>query len=215
MNPAFLLLAALLLSASPSWAGNWHTLQSNSQMTLEANDPELEVSDGDEKGQDKIRNKEKKLKVWSKSTYSRPEQARPGDFFYSSAKSLYAINCSKRTHRLQQKVYYAADDKEIKSVRYGENGKNESVVPDTEEERVLVFACAFKVTREEGKTLKRTQSKSSVSADKPSADNKAEQPVKASQKPVDPKGETDKAPANNKSTAANSPKKTEPTNPKR
>jgi hypothetical protein len=173
MNPAFLLLAALLLPISPAMAGNWHALLNTSQELLEAGEPQLETSE--DNAQDKSRKKDKKLKVWDKITFSRPEQARPGDFYYASAKSLLAINCTKRTHKLLQKIYYAADGQEIKSVYYGEDEKIKFSVPDSAEERVLNFSCAFKVAKTDNKTPRRVQTKSAEPKEKSSITSKVVQ----------------------------------------
>lgn len=173
MNPAFLLLAALLLPVSPAMAGNWHALQNTAQELLEAGEPQLETSADNAQG--KSRKKDKKLKVWSKITFSRPEQARPGDFYYASAKSLLAINCIQRTHRLLQKVYYAADGQEIKSVYYGEDEKIKFTVPDSAEERVLNFSCAFKVAKAENQPPRRAQTKPAEPKEKSPITSKAAQ----------------------------------------
>jgi hypothetical protein len=202
MKPAFLLLAALLLPASPAMAVNWHTLQSTPQFLLQADEPELEESEN--KAQDKGGKKEKKLKVWGKSTYSRPDQARPGDFFYTSAKSRLAINCSKRTHRLLQKIYYAVDGQEIKFVHYGEDERIEAIVPDSVEEQIFDFACTFKAAKAEGKATKIAQPKPAALADKPASNSKEEQPGKASQKPKKKVASNKKGSDSDKSKTANS-----------
>ncbi len=193
MKSAFLLLAALLLTTSSSMAGNWHTLQSNPQMLLEADDPQMEADE--DNNQDKTRKKDKKLKVWVKSTYSLPEQARPGDFFYASSKSLFVINCTKRSHRLLRKIYYTADGQESKSVRYGEEEKNAAIVPDSTEERIFDFACAFKQAKADNTIPKRVQPKSAVTSGKPSATNKTAQPGKTPQPPETKAAPKEKTPA--------------------
>lgn len=202
MKPAFLLLAALLLPTSPAMAANWHTLQSTPQMLLEADEPEPEASA--DNSRDKARKIDKKLKVWGKSTYSRPEQARAGDFFYSSAKSLLAINCTKRTHQLLQKIYYAADGQEIKFVRHGDDEKIEPIVPDSAEERIFNFACAYQAAKTVSKTPKRAQPKSVVPVEKPVKADKAAAPEKKPQKPEDKAPSKGKTPAPAKSTTTKS-----------
>ncbi|PWB54682.1 MAG: hypothetical protein C3F18_06530 [Nitrosomonadales bacterium] len=190
MNPAFLLLAALLLPTSPVMAANWHTLQSTPQMLLQADEPEVEESELQAQG--KSKKKEKKLTIWSKSTYSRPEQARPGDFFYASAKSHLAINCTKRTHRLLQKIYYAADGQEIKFVHYGEDERIEAIVPDSAEEQISAFACAFRAVKANDVQRKPAMAKSAAGKEK--------QAGKASQKPGK------KADSNKKTSDSGKPK---------
>lgn len=177
MNPVLILLAALLLSTSSSMAANWHVLQNTPQALLEAGVPQFEASD--DNVQDKTRKKDKKLKVWDKITFSRPEQARPGDFYYASAKSLLAINCTKRTHSLLQKVYYAADGQEIKSVQYGANERVEFIVPDSAEERVLEFSCGYKIANTESKISRRAQTKPASLKEKPAIPSKTAQKSEA------------------------------------
>lgn len=202
MNPAFLLLAALLLPAFPAMAGNWHILQNNPQMLLEAGEPQLEENTGN--GQDNIKKKDKTLKVWSKSTYSRPEQARPGDFYYASAKSLLAINCTKHSYRLLQKIYYAADGQEIKSVHYGQDERNESIVPDSAEERVFDFSCGFKFEKVDNKSPKRAKLKPAVAAEKSVTAEKTSQPGTGSQKSGGKAASKDIKPAPEKTRASKS-----------
>ncbi|MDP2963007.1 MAG: hypothetical protein Q8N54_09645 [Sulfurimicrobium sp.] len=201
MKSAFLLLAALLLTSSSAVAGNWHTLQSNPQLLLEADEPQIEANE--DNNQDKTRKKEKKLNVWGKITYSLPEQARPGDFFYSSSKSLFEINCTKRTHRLLRKIYYTADGQESKSVRYGEEVKYTAIVPDSTEERIFDFACAFKPAKADNKIPKRVQPKSAAT-EKQSTSNKAAQSGKTPQKPEAKSAPNGKASAPDKSATAKS-----------
>lgn len=183
-------------------AANWHTLQSTPQFLLQADEPEVEESEN--KAQDKEKKKEKKLKVWSKSTYSHPEQARPGDFFYTSAKSRMAINCTKRTHRLLQKIYYAADGQEIKFVHHGEDERIEAIVPDSAEEQISDFACTFKTAKTDVKTPRRTLPKSVMSAEKPVTTEKAALAGKSPQKPRAKAAPKKKTPGSDKSKTPNS-----------
>lgn len=193
MNPALPLLAALLLSTSSAMASNWHVLQNTPQALLEAGEPQFEASD--DNVQDKTRKKEKKLKVWDKITFSRPEQARPGDFYYASAKSLLAINCTKRTHSLLQKVYYAADGQEIKSVRYGGNESIEFIVPDSAEERVMEFSCGYKVAKTANKIPRRAETKSAPLKEKPATPGKTAKISEAKADSTSPSTATQKKPA--------------------
>ncbi|MFH1495963.1 MAG: surface-adhesin E family protein [Pseudomonadota bacterium] len=212
MKPAFFLLAALLLPASSASANNWHVLQNNSQILLEAGEPQQEEYENND--QDNAKKKEKTLKVWSKSTYSRPEQARPGDFYFSSAKALLTINCTKRSHRLLQKIYYAADGQEIKSVRYGKDEKIEAIVPDSAEERVFDFACSFKAAKGNNKSPNRTKPKSTVTAEKPATSEKTSKPETISEKPANKAASKGNNSAPDKSKTAK-PKNGESTPPKR
>lgn len=155
MNPAFLLLAALLLPATSALAGNWHILQNNSRILLESNEPLQDSSESNIQNNDK--KKEKILKIWGKSTYSRPEQAQPGDFYYSSEKTLLSINCTKHTFKKLQKIYHSADGQEIKSIRFGDSGNFEPIIPDSTEEMIHDFSCGFKAEKTGGKAAKPTQ----------------------------------------------------------
>lgn len=180
-------------------AVNWHTLQSTPQFLLQADEPEVEESEN--KVQDKDKKKQKKLKVWGKSTYSRPEQARPGDFFYSSAKSHLAINCTQRTHKLLQKIYYAADGQEIKYVHHGEDERTEAIVPDSVEEQIADFSCAFKAAKSDRKTAKNARPKTVAPSDKPATANSN---GKATKKPGNKSATSKKTADSDKSKTANS-----------
>lgn len=142
MNPAFLFLPAMLLIAAPSHAVSWHTLKISPQMTLEAGEPQTEAED--KNASDKEKKKDRKLKTWSRSTHSQPQQAKPGDFFYSSSKTLSEINCTARTVKSIEKIYFGDDGGESKHIRYSEREKGSPVVPDTSEELLLDFACNYK-----------------------------------------------------------------------
>lgn len=157
MNPAFLFLSALLLFTPVTEAASWHTLQANPQMTLQADDPQLETIDKNATEQEK--KKGKKLKVWDKISYARPQQADPGDFYYAATKSLTEINCATRTLKLLRRIYFDGDDKEIKSIHYGVNDGSEVVVPDTPGESVFNFACAFKAAKALTKAAPRPKTK--------------------------------------------------------
>lgn len=179
MKTAFIFLAALLLPSSPATAVNWHNLQSTPQLLLQADDPELEESEA--KPQDKAKKKDKKLRVWSKITHARPELARPGDFFYSSAKYRLAINCTQRTHKLLQKLYYNAEGQEIKFVHHGEEERTETIVPESHEEQISDFACSFKPAKPNSLTPKPVPRKPSSAAGEP-VNDQAAPPDQAAQK---------------------------------
>lgn len=200
MNPSFFLLAALLLPNSYAMAGNWHNLLSNSQIRVDADEPQQEASES--KDQEKAKTKEVKLKVWGKSTYSRPEQARPGDFYYASAKSLLAINCTRRTHRLMQKIYYSSEGQEIKSIRYGDSEKFEAIVPDSIEERIFDFACTFRDEKKDKKMQKRAQPKSVAPMEKPVKTAKVAPTEKKPQKPESKAPSKGASPSPGKSSTA-------------
>jgi hypothetical protein len=182
MNPAFLFLSALFLFTPAAEAASWHTLQTSVQMTLQADEPQTEAVD--KNATDKEKKKERKLKVWDKITYSRPQQAMPGDFYYVSAKSLLEINCTARTLTPLQRIYYDSDGNEIKSIHYGASERNEAVVPDTSGESVFNFACAFKAAKTVAKATpspkSQPQAKTSQPTTKPvtTGKEKAKEPQK-------------------------------------
>ena len=167
MNPLFLLLSALLLLTPGAEAATWHALQSGVQVTLQADEPQIEAMD--KNATDKEKKKDKKLKVWDKITYSRPHQAMPGDFYYTSAKSLTEINCTTRTLKSLRRIYYDSDGNEIKSVHYGASESSEAVVPDTPGESVFNFACAFNAVNTTAKTTPRPKSSAPAKTSQPPA----------------------------------------------
>ncbi|MDP2784309.1 MAG: hypothetical protein Q8O38_06915 [Sulfurimicrobium sp.] len=182
MNPIFLFLSALLLFTPAAEAVSWHTLQTSVQMTLQADEPQAEAVDNN--ASDRGKKKDRKLRVWDKITYSRPQQAVPGDFYYASAKSLAEINCTAHTLKPLQRIYYDGDGHEIKSIHYGASERNEVVVPDTPGESVFNFACAFKATKAIAKVTPRTKpqprAETSQSTSRPATSKKK---AKEAQKP--------------------------------
>lgn len=174
MNPAFLFLSALLIFTPAAEAASWHTLQTSAQMTLQANEPQLEAVAKNPTEEEK--KKDKKLKVWDKITYFRPQQADPGDFYYTATLSFAEINCTKRTLRPLQRIYYDGDSNEIKSIRYDENEKVSVVVPDTPEESVFNFACTFKAEKALTKAVPRPKTKQPATQPTAATDKKKEPP---------------------------------------
>lgn len=170
-------------------AASWHTLQTSVQMTLQATEPQQEKTDKDaaekQKKQDKI------LKVWNKTSYSHPRQAMPGDFYYTSEKSLSEINCTTRTIKLLQKIYYDSDDSEVKNIRHGEATTPELIVPDTPAELVFDFSCSFTSPKAspQGKNRLQPRQKSQTAPTKPVAGKEGSKekettPTTTSSKPV-------------------------------
>lgn len=189
MNPVFLFLPALLFLTPGAEAANWHTLPGGAQMTLQADQPQLEPADKDKK-------KDKKLKVWDKITYSRSHQAMPGDFYYTSAKSLNEINCTARTLKPLLRIYYDSDGNEVKSIHYRSSEPVEAVVPDTSGEAVFNFACAFKAASAVAKTAPRTKSPVRAKASQPPAKPGAgKEKTKEPQKPQPAAGKPSQKPA--------------------
>ncbi|BCB27626.1 hypothetical protein SKTS_25120 [Sulfurimicrobium lacus] len=182
MNPVFIFLPALLLLTPRAEAANWHTLPGGAQMTLQADQPQLEATDKDKK-------KDKRLKVWDKITYSRLHQAILGDFYYTSAKSLTEINCTARTLKPLLRLYYDSDGNEVKSIHYRSSEPAEAVVPDTPGEAVFNFACAFKAASAVAKTAPRTKSPVQTKASPPPAKpDAAKEKTKEQKKPQPPIG---------------------------
>jgi len=131
--------------------------------------------------------------AWDREVYSALEQARPGDFYFKSAKSLIRYNCSGRTSDLLMKVYYAEDGSEITTISASSNGKLNYVIPDTEGEQKFEYACQYKkpeqktlaaVTRKKSEKSKEADKTADMSAKKATSEGKAgavapESPVKA------------------------------------
>lgn len=142
MNPAFLFLPALLLFAPPSLGASWQTLKADAGMTLEAREPQAETAEA--KAADQEKNKDRKLKIWSRNTHTQSQQAKPGDFYYTSSKTLWEVNCTARSVKPVEQVYYGDDGGESKHIRHTNGEKSRTTVPDTPEELLLDFACNFK-----------------------------------------------------------------------
>ncbi len=86
--------------------------------------------------------------AWDREVYAALEQARPGDFYFKSSKSLMRYNCGGRTADLLMKVYYAEDGSEITTVTASYYGKPNYVIPDTEGEQKFDYACQYKTPEE-------------------------------------------------------------------
>jgi len=131
--------------------------------------------------------------AWDREVYSALEQARPGDFYFKSAKSLMRYNCSGRTADLLMKVYYAEDGSEITTITASYYGKPNYVIPDTEGEQKFEHACQYKkpeekklvaVTKKKSEKSKEADKSADMSAKKATSGNKVkatapETPVKA------------------------------------
>lgn len=129
--------------------------------------------------------------AWDRETYVLQEQARPGDFYFKSAKSLMRYNCDFRTADLLMRVYYADDGSEIKTITASYYGRPNYVIPDTEAEQKFDYACRYKKTvekkvavakkggkqKEAGKAEKPEAKKEAPAAKEPAAKAKATTPV--------------------------------------
>lgn len=130
--------------------------------------------------------------AWDREVYSALEQARPGDFYFKSAKSLMRYNCNARTADLLMKVYYAEDGSEITTITASYYGKPNYVIPDTDGEQKFEHACQYKkpeekklvaVTRKKSGKSKEADKTADMSAKKATSGDKAgavapENPVK-------------------------------------
>lgn len=122
----------LLAFSLPAAAGNWRTVVDTDVVRAEIDMTTLSRN-GDI------------VKIWEKETYRKPEQARLGDFYYKSAKSLAQHHCANRTTAYLFKAYYAEDGREIKAITNpGDLERIDYMPPDSLEEHKLAFACNFR-----------------------------------------------------------------------
>jgi len=159
----FVLAAAFLIFSPGIEAAMWSPVISNERMRAEIDLASL-------LRQGHI------VTAWDREVYSALEQARPGDFYFKSAKSLMRYNCSGRTADLLMKVYYAEDGSEITTLTASYYGKPNYVIPDTEGEQKFEHACQYKkpaekkpaaVTKKSGKPKEADKSaKKATSGDK-------------------------------------------------
>lgn len=131
----FVLMAALLTLPPGTEAAMWSSVMSNEKMRAEIDLASLLRQGGI-------------VTAWDREVYSTLEQARPGDFYFKSAKSLMRYNCSARTADLLMKVYYAEDGNEITTITASYYGKPNYVIPDTEGEQKFERACQYKKPEE-------------------------------------------------------------------
>lgn len=137
---------SLLLLASfygfPAVAGDWQLVADGEKMRVE-----IDVATLAPNG--------KTVKAWEREIHSKPQQALPGDFYFKSAKSLALHNCAERTTSYLYRGYYAEDGSEIKAIdSEADLGKVNFLVPDSLEERKLIFACTYKrAAKKPGKSV--------------------------------------------------------------
>jgi len=128
----FIALLLFLISSAPAVASNWRTVADTETVRTEIDITTLSRN-GDI------------VKAWEKETYRKPEQARLGDFYYKSTKSLAQHHCANRTTAYLFKGYYGEDGHEIKAITYpGDLERIDQMPPDSLEERKLLFACNYK-----------------------------------------------------------------------
>jgi hypothetical protein len=148
----FVLTAAFLTFTLGAEAAMWSSVISNEKMRAE-----IDLASFMRQGSI--------VTAWDREVYSVLEQARPGDFYFKSAKSLMRYNCVARTADLLMKVYYAEDGSEITTITASYYGKPNYVIPDTEGEQKFEHACQYK-TPEEKKLAAAAAAKKSEEAKK-------------------------------------------------
>jgi hypothetical protein len=131
----FVMTTAFLAFASVAEAAMWSSVISNEKMRAE-----IDLASFMRQGNI--------VSAWDRDVYSVLEQARPGDFYFKSAKSLMRYNCSRRTADLLIKIYYAEDGSEITTVTATYYGKPNYVIPDTEGEQKFEYVCQYKTPEE-------------------------------------------------------------------
>jgi len=129
------LTAAFLVFPPGTEAAMWSSVISNEQMRAEIDLASL-------LRQGSI------VTAWDREVYTALEQARPGDFYFKSAKSLMRYNCNGRTADLLMKVYYAEDGSEITTITASYYGKPNYVIPDTEGEQKFEHVCQYQTPAE-------------------------------------------------------------------
>jgi hypothetical protein len=176
----FVLTAAFLTFSPGTEAAMWSSVISNEKMRAE-----IDLAN--------FLRQESIVTAWDRDVFSALEQARPGDFYFKSAKSMMCYNCSGRTADLLMKVYYAEDGGEITTITASYYGKPNYVIPDTEGEQKSEHACQYKkpeekkpvaVIRKKSEKLKEVDKTADMSAKKATSGDKAKSvalknPVKA------------------------------------
>lgn len=131
----FVLTAVFLTFPPGTEAAKWSSVISNEKMRAE-----IDVASLLRQGNI--------VTAWDREVYTVLEQARPGDFYFKSAKSLMRYNCNTRTADLLMRVYYAEDGGEITTLTASYYGKPNYVIPDTEGEQKFEHVCQYKKTEE-------------------------------------------------------------------
>jgi len=138
LRPVFAMLLAL--SALPAGAVSWQGIKANDAMRAEIDTDSLE------------RGKEG-VKAWDEELYARPEQARPGDFYFRVLKSHTLYRCGARTTGYLLKAYYGADDAYIKTFTPSDLPQQNPVIPGTLEELKYEFVCNYRKGKAGVKTV--------------------------------------------------------------
>ena len=123
----------IALFSLPVWSGaaTWSTVIANAKMRAE-----IDLASFLRQGN--------VVTAWDREVHFEPTQARPGDFYFKSAKSLVRYSCDVRTADLIMKVYYGEDGSEIKTVTASYDSRPNYVIPDTEGEQKFEYACKYK-----------------------------------------------------------------------
>jgi len=129
--------------------------------------------------------------AWDREVYFMPEQARPGDFYFNSSKSLVRYSCDARTSDLLMRVYYDEEGSEIKTITASYYGRLNYVVPDTDNEKKFEYACKYQkpvekktaslVTKKGKKSKKTGKTVESAGKEAPGA-NKVDSKAKLTEK---------------------------------
>lgn len=176
----FVLMAAFLSFQPGAEAAVWSSVIANEKMRAE-----IDLASFMRQGS--------VVTAWDREVYSVLEQARPGDFYFKSAKSLMRYNCTARTADLLMKVYYAEDGSEITTITASYYGKPNYVIPDTEGEQKFEHVCLYKkpeekklaaAARKKSERPKEADKDADMSAKKATPDDKAK--VIAPESPVKP-----------------------------
>lgn len=119
------------LATVPAGAANWQGIKADAAMRAQIDTNSLE------------RGKEG-VKAWDEELYVRPEQARPGDFYFRALKSYTLYRCGARTTGYLLKVYYGADEAYIKMFTTSDLPQQNAVIPGSLEELKYEFVCNYK-----------------------------------------------------------------------
>lgn len=176
------LALALALLMPPNWAGaaTWSAVMASEKMRAE-----IDIAS--------IMRQGNIVTAWDREVYSQPEQAKPGDFYFKSSKSLVRYSCDLRTADLLMRVYYAEDGSEIKTITASYYGRPSYVIPDTDGEQKFEYACKYRKSAEKKAApiarKKAAKPKGAEKAAEPSAKEvPAAKKAEAKVKPAAPEG---------------------------
>lgn len=178
---AFAVLACAALSlcgAVPAEAVNWHGIAADKTVRAEVDTDSLE------------RGKEG-IKAWDQEYYARPEQARPGDFYFRLLKSLTLYRCGKRSTGYLLKVYYGENDAHIKTLTPTDLLQENTVIPGSLEELKYEFVCNYKAPAKRvakaAMPAAKAQSKPAATAVKAARKPASKAPLRPKKRSIKPK----------------------------